>query len=328
VRPGKAPALAAMTLAAFVALTTAGCGATNPPATTQARQAAHTGRPSPAGSVAAPSLTPRQRAHDDALAILKSFAVPPGSRRVQSPPLVSGGVLRQPAQTPAAQDLVDQAAWLIAPSTPGSVLGWEERHIPREFKLDGAVTTDGPPGVQPTLTDTFSLPPVAGVLDSRQLLVEVVRDGDGTAIRVDAQVTWLPVRPASERIPARSATVTIALNLGLLHVKKRPPQPVTITDPAKVSQLAALINGLPLTAPGIKHCGNDIADNLTLTFRASPQGPPLAVAVANLSGCEGVGLTIGGKPQPGLDGVLPDGAAIALQILTTADLNWQVVILQ
>ena len=44
-------------------------------------------------------------------------------------------------------------------------------------------------------SDMFSLPGITGVLDSRELVVEVVQDGDKTAIRVDAQVTWQPARP-------------------------------------------------------------------------------------------------------------------------------------
>jgi hypothetical protein len=316
-------ALAAMTLAALVALTTAGCGTTHAPATTPANpaQPGQPGRPSPTGSVSAPSLTPRQRAQDDATGILKSFAVPPGARRVPSPPLVSGGVLKQPLQSPGTPDLVDRAAWLIAPGSPSSVLGWEERHVPHEFALTGAATSDGPPGIAPTHADMFSLPPVTGVLDTRELIVEVVRDGAGTAIRVDAQVTWLPARQAAEQVPARAKAVTIAMDIGMNQGGKKPPRPVTVTDPAKVRALIALIDGLPLQSPGTYHCPADFGDSLTLTFRASPQAPPLAVATVTLSGCQGVALTVGGKPQPGLQG------GIGARILQVAGLPWKMPVL-
>ena len=318
-RPGNVAALAAMTLVAFVALTAAaGCGTTHAPATTPAQYPARPGQPSPARAASTPSLMPQQRAEDDAASILKSFAVPPGARQVQSPPLVSGGVLRQPIQSPATSDLVDRAAWLIAPGSPSSVLGWEERHVPHEFTLTGSASSDGPPGIEPTRADMFSLPPVTGVLDSRQLIVEVVRDGGDTAIRVDAQVTWLPARGASEQVPARAKAVTIAMDIGLNQGSKKPPKPATITDPAKVRKLLALINGLPLPSPGIRNCPADFGDTLTLTFRASPQGPPLAVATVELSGCQGVALTIGSKPQPDLQG------GIGPQILQIAALPWTI----
>ena len=143
----------------------------------------------------------------------------------------------------------------------------------------------------------FSLPDIAGVLDSRELVVEVVQDGDKTAIRVDAQVTWQPAVPASEKVPAAAKAVTISMDLAMNQGSKKPPKPVTITDPAKVGQLRALINSLPLFPPGVFSCPAAFGDNLVLTFRARPGGPALAVATDMLSGCGGVDLTIGGQAR-------------------------------
>ena len=79
---------------------------------------------------------------------------------------------------------------------------------------------------------------------------------------------------------------------------RKPPKPVTITDQATVRKLTALVNGLALFPPGAFNCPADFGGNLVLTFRAGPRAPALAVATADLSGCDGVDLTIGGKPQP------------------------------
>ena len=49
----------------------------------------------------------------------------------------------------------------------------------------------------------FALPAVPGVLTQRELVVLAVRTGSQTAIRVDAQVVWLPARPARRTGPAR-----------------------------------------------------------------------------------------------------------------------------
>jgi hypothetical protein len=54
-----------------------------------------------------------------------------------------------------------------------------------------------------------------------------------------------------------------------------------------------------------------------LTFRARPGGPALAVATDMLDGCGGVGLTIGGKSQPGLANVS------GTRILAIAGLTWK-----
>jgi hypothetical protein len=286
------------------ALTAAGCGTVHAPATTPA---------------SAQSPTPQQRAEADAVGILTSFAVPPGGRPVQSPPLVDAGVLKQLSQAPGDPDLVDRAAWFTAPGAPASVLAWEKQHIPHKFTWTGNSTISGPPLTEPAPTDMYQLPPVDDVLDSRQLWVEAVRDGDNTAIRIDALVTWLPARTASDQVPAQAKAVTITMSLRPSQGSEKPPKPATITDPAKVRKLAALINSLPVYTPGLRRClPNEIGASLTLTFRASPQGPPLAAATSQLSSCQDITLTIGGKPQPDLRGT------IGLKILTIAALPWTI----
>lgn len=251
--------------------------------------------------------------------MLKSFAAPPGGQQVQSAPLVEAGVLKHPNQVPGDPDLVDRAAWFTASGTPTSVLAWEKQHIPHEFTLMGNDTVGAPPLVQPTTTDMYSLPPVDDVLDSRQLLVEAVRDGDGTAIRIDAQVTWLPARTASDQVPARAKAVTITMNADPNHRGEKLPTPTTITDPAKVRKVTALINSLPVYTPGLRGCLPDqIGASLTLTFRASPQGPPLAATTSQLSGCQDITLTIGGNRQPDLRG------AIGPKVLDVAALPWTI----
>ena len=89
---------------------------------------------------------------------------------------------------------------------------------------------------------------------------------------------------------------------------------MTITDPAKVRALTALINGLTLFPPGAPDCPADFGGNLVLTFRAGPRTPALAVATVDLSGCDGVDLTIDGKSQPTLAGPGTDSGP---QILRT-----------
>ena len=65
-------------------------------------------------------------------------------------------------------------------------------------------------------------------------------------------------------------------------------------------------------------CPAAFGDNLVLTFRARPGGPALAVATDMLSGCAGVGLTLGGKSQPELAGVS------GTRILGIAGLPWKI----
>jgi hypothetical protein len=124
-------------------------------------------------------------------------------------------------------------------------------------------------------------------------------------------------RPVGEKVPAGVKAVTITEYLGL-NPERKPPKPVTITAPAKVHQLVALVNGLPVFPPGTYSCPADFGDGLKLEFRAAPGKTPLAVAVDLLSGCPSVVLTIGGKQQSALAGL---SAETVLQI---AGLPWTV----
>lgn len=318
--PGRSTALAALALSAAAAVALSGCGtatATDP--ASAATGTGSTGIPLTSAKSPAKAQTPSQRAAADATAILASFAVPTGAQRLSAAPTVEDDVLKSPAQTPGTPDLVDSAEWWIAPGAPQSVLAWEASHLPHRFSTTGTGTGSGPGFA--TWTQIASLPAIAAVLDSRELVVTAVQDGDKTAIRVDAQVTWQPARPAREKVPAAAKAVTVSMDLGLNQGGKQPPKPVTITDQAAVRRLAALINGLAPFPPGTFHCPADFGGSLVLTFLAGPGTPPLAVATAELSGCGGVDLTIGGKSEPALAG---PGTASGRRILSAAGLSWKI----
>ena len=128
-------------------------------------------------------------------------------------------------------------------------------------------------------------------------------------------------RPASEKVPVTAQAVTISMDLGLNQGGKTPPKPVTITDPATVRELKALINGLAVFPPGPDSCPKDFGDDLVLTFRAGPRTPALAVATVDFEGCDGVDLTIDGRSQPALAG---PGTDTGPQLLKVAGLPWKI----
>jgi hypothetical protein len=106
-----------------------------------------------------------------------------------------------------------------------------------------------------------------------------------------------------------------------MNVHAKPPKPVTVTEPAEVRELVALVNGLPPFPAGTYNCPFDGGAQLVLTFRTGPGSPAIAVATVALEGCEGVDLTIRGRDQPGLGS--PDGGRPeAIQALKVAGLNW------
>jgi hypothetical protein len=287
-------------LAACAAMAVAGCAATHT-----------TTGPVTAASRTAASPTPRQRAAADAAAILRAFVVPPGGQRLQKAP----DVLKVPISTLVSTTLVDDVSFWRAPGQPQAVLAWEQAHLPRRFTPGDA--DFGPP----SWDRTFSLPPIPGVLNGRDLVVEVAGVGNGqTAIRVDAQVSWQPPRPARERVPSAARVVTITQLPSLDPHARRPPAPVTITDLAVVRRLAALVDSLQLSTIGPDaSCPAPLGGGIRLTFLARAGGPPLATAQGPAA-CGTVQFSVGGKRQPALqitDSFIP-------QVLKLAGLHWKV----
>jgi hypothetical protein len=312
--------------AACATIVLAGCG-------TQ-----HAGSPAgvtAAHSLAAPTVgSPRQRATADAAHIIASFPTPPGavrSGRTTSPLLTAPS-----SGPPATPDVVTATRWWTAPGQPTAVLAWIRDHIPAGFSPAGSGSGGyNPPGVRPgpepsiqhtnTWFDWFSLPVVAGVLTQRWLLVTVAAHGHGqTAIRVDAQVVWLPARPAAERIPPDARVVTVTPVFGLDPNKKLDPldRAFTVTNPAKVARIAAVIDGLPLFPPGMFSCPADSGAEMRLTFRTSPDGPAVARLTAEYGGCGVVLVSIGGRSMPALRDYTDSGSQLQQRVLAIAGVRW------
>jgi hypothetical protein len=285
-------------MAACAAMTVAGCGAT--PTTTG---------PVTAATGTAGSPTPRERAVVDAAAILKAFMVPPGARRLQQAP----DALKAPITTLVSTTLVDDVSFWRAPGRPQAVLAWEQAHLPRRF-------TPGDKDFGPPSWDRmFSLSAGPGVLNARDLVVEVTGVGNGqTAIRVDAQVSWQPPRSASEQVPPSARAVTITQLPSLVPYARHLPAPVTIVDLAVVRRLAAVVDNLQLSTigPGAS-CPAPLGGGIRLTFLATAGGPPLAIAQGPAA-CGTVQFSVGGK-QLALqitDSFIP-------QVLKLAGLHWK-----
>jgi hypothetical protein len=295
----RCPKAKTILIAACAVTAVAGCAATH---TTAGTVTAASGTPAPP--------TARERAVAEAAAILRAFAVPPGGQRLPKAP----DALKFPSSTLVSTALVDDVSFWRAPGRPQAVLAWEQAHLPGGFTPEDA--SFGPP----SWDRTFSLAPVPGVLNARDLVVEVAGASPGqTVIRVDAQVSWQPPRPASEWVPPAARVVTITQLPSLDPHARRPPAPVTITGLA-VRELAALVDSLQLSTIGLAaSCPPPLGGGIQLTFLARAGGAPLAVAQGP-GACGIVQFSIGGQPQPALqitDSFIP-------QVLRLAGLNWKV----
>jgi hypothetical protein len=321
--PPAIPRLAGALLLSALAL--AGCAVVHSSAGT-AGHAATTA----ANQTAATAQSPRQRAEADAAAILAAFAAPPGARKLPGAPPGQANQLKNIAGYTPSPNLVEKTGFWQVKGDPQQALAWIASHVGRSH-TSLAVVTNGPlPGLETVWSQTYVFPPVPAVLDTRQLTAETADAGSGqTAIRVDAQVTWLSAREASGMVPAAATAVTLSV---IPDGNQKPPQPKTITRLTAVRRITAMLNSLPAFPPGPRECGGGAGADLVLTFLAAPKGRVLATALVTGDGCQPVifgasatkitestpwsatGVTVLGVPY--------GGHALAVTVLKTADLKW------
>jgi hypothetical protein len=308
----------------------AGCGTAH-----VGQRAAPTTDPAPSTHSApvadvSPHERPKQRAAADAAHILAVFIAPPHAVRTGRS---SVSWLAQPPSFPLSPDLVTRTGWWRVAGQPQAVLRWIQAHKPAGFSDSGGGTSGVvPPGGPPTPPAgpphisgrawyaEFSLPDVPGVLVNRVLIAEVAAAGPHqTAIRVDAEVIWLPVKPAAEHIPAAAHIVTITPISG----DRRPAaadHQVTITDPGQTARIAAAVNALPLDTPvDWMECGPGPGPGMRLTFRATATSPALAVVTAYQELCPVVQVVTGGKNMPVLDGA----ETLFQRVMAIAGFHWK-----
>ena len=312
------------------ALALAGCAVAHSSATAASHAAATTAHPA-----AATALSPEQRGQADAAAILAAFVVPPGARKLPGVPQGQAIVLKYIADS-GSPNRIDRAGFWQVKGDPQQVLAWTAGHVGRSHTSFG-VTTNLPVSGRPETVweNDYVLPPVPAVEDTRELTVEVADAGSGqTAIRVDAQVTWLPAREASEMVPAAATAIAMS-EIPDPNLNGKPPRPATITSPEAVRRIIAMVNSLPVFPPGPRECGAGTGEvaALVLTFLAAPQGRVLATAYVSTEGCESVLLAVGSHkitndtrtwnaPEVTGLGVPFRGRAFAGTVLKTAGLKW------
>ena len=310
-RPG-----ARLLAAASVAVALAGCGSqvAGPASTSPAST-------SPA-STRSPAASPRQRADADAARIIADFPRPPGAVRTG---LIAS--LTSPGVGIGIGDVATQTRWWRVSGTPQAVLAWVHAHLAAGFTPAGSGSSSD--GSVQTQADMYSLPPVPGVLPQRALVVTAVAYQGQTALRVDAQVVWLPARSAAERIPAgvRAVTVTPVFGSNRNARLDRLDRAFTVTDPARVARIVALANGLTVYPPGVFSCPVDFGGAMRLTFLTRSGltrsgGRVLAQFTAEYGGCGGVSVSIGGKARPELSTWTTSGALFQDRVLAIAGVRW------
>jgi hypothetical protein len=310
------PSLALAAACAVAVLSACGSQVAGPPASPAGSS------PAQAVSTAAHAAGPRQRAAADAARIIADFPRPPGAVRTG---LIAS--LNNPVVEAGTADVVTATRWWRVPGQPRAVLSWISAHLPPGFTPggSGSVTFRSSTGaLVESRDDMFALPPVPGVLPQRELVATVMHYRGQTALRTDAQVAWLPTRPAAERIPAgvRAVTVTPVFGLNQDPRRDRLDHAFTVTDPAKLARIVALADALTVYPPGAYACPASFGGEMRLAFLDRPGGQVLARFSAPYGGCGVVSVSIGGRSQPSLSDRTISGALFQDRVLAIAGVRW------
>ncbi len=247
--------------------------------------------------MASAGTSSNQRAAKGAVdSMLGALRLPTGAVPSATDPSRSG-LLADPSSRPSTPALVDVNRFWRTPGRPQAVLNWVEAHPPAGMRGNMSGESAGPRGLIASWYGFWSAP-TRGV-SYRELVVTVAGASDGgTAVRADAQAVWVLARPASELVPVGVTRVTIRVR----RMGHRVSTPVTLIAANQVKRVVELVNRLPRSQPGVVACPADVGPLVELDFRRLAGVPPVAVAIADGSGCGVVTFTLRGRREPDLAG--------------------------
>jgi len=262
-----------------------------------------------AGAAASPTAAVNAlTAQSSAASLLALVRLPSGAVPSAAEPTGDAGTLSHPGSgPPETPDVVDDSAWWTVAASAQSVMQFATAHPP------SGSTSSGGGGGGGDFFETFSWPAITNVLWSREVIIEATPLADGlTGVRVDSQVVWIIPRPPSERIPPGSRRLWVTTS-GSASIPGSPSaafRPLLVSSQAKIGEVVALLNRLPLFQPGVVACPLDLDIRVHLALYPRRGVPPLALADIDPGGCSPVELTINGQTQPLLDGEWFPGSGI------------------
>ena len=106
-----------------------------------------------------------------------------------------------------------------------------------------------------------------------------------------------------------------------------PTNAFTITDPATVAKIAAVIDGLRQLPDGTSNCPAQVGSapmltSMQLTFRTAPGGPVVATVDADYVDCQFAQVTVGAQTVWPLDENTSSGQSLQQQVLVIAGVRW------
>jgi hypothetical protein len=226
--------------------------------------------------------------------------------------------MRGPDQYPGTPYLVDIGRYSVIPMSVTGTETWLEDHLPAG-SWSGGSGHEGSPSW--SISDyTYSWSATGGVLQSEQMEVQVTGYHGGSIVRFDAQVVYVPARPAAETIPAGIDRVQIEVH-GAPADKT-----VVVTNPEYIQNLEGIIAKMSRPTMTDQPGGPCIgAAQANETFRLSfykgtstvpavvVSGTPWTVGLANIS------FEVGTIAEPGLG---DSGGNLAAAVAHLAGIRW------
>src|SRR4029077_7041892 len=126
---------------------------------------------------------------------------------------------------------------------------------------------------------------------------------------------------------ARVVTVTPVFDFGSGPSRGKPDGAFTITDPATVAKIAAVIDGLRQLPDGTYNCPAEVGSapmltSMQLTFRTAPGGPMVATVDADYVDCQFAQVTAGAQTVWPLDENTSSRQSLQQQGLAMAGVRW------
>jgi hypothetical protein len=261
-----------------------------------------------AASATHDTATNQQRSARDAHQMLASLRLPAGATPAKQEPAGDHGLLRYQLTDEKVHRLAH--GWWTLGERPESVIDYLKSHPPAGSTQNMLGSSSSPSGTD--LAVGFSWPPIAGILNYRELNVTVTALADGeTGVLAEAQSSWVVTRSPSEMVPAGVKGVVVTLSR--IPATGQPPlHTAAITNRKLVRRAVTLIDSLAVAQPGTFNCPAMIgpARQLTVTFSAGPAGPALAKAELTIyahrpsggDSCDPIQFWIRGRAQTALVG--------------------------
>jgi hypothetical protein len=164
---------------------------------------------------------------------------------------------------------------------------------------------------------------LTGARLSRRRIMYLLIAAGGAAGVAAGLVVWSSAGAAAGTIPpgARVVTVTSVFGHDPNTSRHHLDRAFTVTDPAQVARIAAIINGLAPFPVGELSCAEDNGAAMKLTFRTSLRGPAVATVLATYTGCAGVSLP-DAPNAPFLEDYTSSGQQVQQLVLAIAGVRW------